>query len=115
MRLDHLLSKELGPELGPPLECSFVVLVVFLMGGISMNVSLAAVCGCWGWCAVGFSGLRFRVLSLLQVAAASFVVVVMVVGVVVWELHSGREHLIFVSAKYSIILCSGGLHVCVSV
>ena len=50
-------------------------------------------------------------LSLLQVAAASFVVVVMVVGVVVWELHSGREHLIFVSAKYSIILCSGGLHV----
>lgn len=52
---------------------------------------------------------------LLQVVAAFLWVVVMVVGVVVWELHSGREHLIFVSAKYSIILCSGGLHVCVSV
>ena len=32
MRLDHLLSKEYGPELGPPCQCTNVVLVVIAHG-----------------------------------------------------------------------------------
>ena len=55
----------------------------------------------WGlvlWCAVGFSGLRSCFFPVP--GSCDRLVVVMGVGVVVWELHSGREHLIFVCAKH---------------